>query len=129
MSEDLPPGAEVDAAGAPAVLRYTFRGDAPTPAEWTALRRRMVQRGHLTRDTALLIDMRELTSLPSLAHLRSIMAAATSAPVLPRAIAFLTGDPTQFGVGRQAEMMLPNGVTGAVFMDEGEALAWCAAPR
>ena len=126
-TDDLPPGMEVDTSAAPALLRYTFRGDSPTPLAWIALRQRMVARGYLTRDTSLLIDGRELTSLPSLSQLRSIMAAATNAPVVARAVAFLTGDPTQFGVGRQAEMLLPNGVTGAVFMDENEAVAWCKA--
>ena len=127
--DDLPPGVEIDASAAPALLRYTFRAEAPTPAAWQALRRRMVESGYLTRDTSLLIDGRELTSLPSLSTLRSIIAGATNAPILPRAIAFLTGDPTQFGVGRQAEMLLPNGVTGAVFTDETEAIAWCKTAR
>ncbi len=126
-TEDLPPGMAVDTSAAPALLRYTFRGDSPTPLAWIAVRRRMVDSGYLTRDTSLLIDGRELTSLPTLAQLRAIMAAATNAPVVARAIAFLTGDPTQFGVGRQAEMLLPNGVAGAVFTDEGEAIAWCKA--
>jgi hypothetical protein len=128
-TDDLPPGVDVDFSAAPALLRYTLKGDAPSPAAWSALRRHMVERGYLTRDTSLLVDARELTSLPSLSNLRSIMAAATNAPVLARAIAFLTGDPTQFGVGRQAEMLLPNGVTGAVFTDEREALAWCKSVR
>jgi hypothetical protein len=128
-TDEVPPGVEVDTSAAPSLLRYTLSGAAPPPAAWTALRRQLVARGHLTRDTVMLVDMRRLTTLPSLANLRSIMAAAAKERVIPRAVAFLASEPTQFGVGRQAEMLMPSSVTGAVFTDEAEAVAWCSAMR
>ena len=84
----------------------------------------MAEGGNLTRDTALLIDLRQLTTLPSFEDLRAIMSQARADGVLPRAIAFLAGPPEQYGVGRQSEMLLPPSVRGAVFTAEANALEW-----
>ena len=67
----------------------------------------MAEDGHLTRDTALLIDMRQLTTLPSFEDLRTTMLQARADGMLPRAVAFVAGPPEQSGVGRQSEMLLP----------------------
>ena len=84
----------------------------------------MAEDGHLTRDTALLIDMRQLTTLPSFEDLRTTMLQARADGMTPRAVAFVAGPPGQFGVGRQSEMLLPPSVRGAVFTAEADALEW-----
>jgi hypothetical protein len=84
----------------------------------------MAEDGFLTRDTALLIDMRQLSALPSFEDLRSNMVRARADGILPRAVAFVAGLPEQYGVGRQSEMLLPPGVRGAVFTAEADALEW-----
>jgi hypothetical protein len=119
----------VDLTHSPHLLRYTWVGPAPTPEQAATLRITMAQAGHLTAETGVLVDMQELTTLPTLSELRAIVFRARTDGMTPRAVAFLARTPEQFGVSRQNEMLLPSEVTAAVFTDEDEARAWLMESR
>jgi hypothetical protein len=114
----------VDVTDAPVVVQYAWRGPAPTPIQLTRLHKHMAGAGHLTADTGLLIDMRAMTTLPSLDELRATMARIRADGSPPRAVAFVAGTALQYGVARQHEMMLPHTVQVGVFSDEPDALQW-----
>ena len=114
----------VDLTNAPVVVRYTWRGPAPTPLQLMTLRKALAGGGHLTADTGLLIDMREMTTSPSFGGLRFATAAVCASGPTPRAAAFVAGNALQYDMARQNEMMLPHTVQGGVFSDEADALKW-----
>jgi hypothetical protein len=114
----------VDVTNAPVVVRYAWRGPRPTPIELTRLHKHLAGAGHLTADSGLLIDMRAMTTLPSLDELRATMARLRADGSPPRAAAFVAGTALQYGVARQHEMLLPHTVQAGVFSDEVDALEW-----
>ena len=119
----------VDVGFAPRLLRYTWRGLAPTANQLITLRQQMSKMGHFTAWTALIVDMRALTTLPSYADLRASVTRDRDGRMTARSIAFLVDTVAQYGVGRQWEMLQPSGVACAVFTEEAAARAWVDTPR
>ena len=115
---------EVDTARAPAFVRYRFHGEYPSVEEQSALRESLITFGLLTADTVALMDVREVTQMPSDDILARTVAAALQRGGLPRRRAYLIDPVAHRHMIEQFQDLAMTTVTTAAFADEDEAMAW-----
>jgi len=118
---------QVDATGAPRIVRMTLGEDWPGLAEQRAWRLSMIESGKITAQTRALIDVRGLARLPNYEDLQEILSGIIRDGGWPLQRAFLTSTAAQFGVARQLQLMAPQTLTVEVFTDPNEAEAWLQA--
>jgi hypothetical protein len=114
----------IEVSSAPVLLRCTWFGEAPTPAQSDLVRRRMRAEGHLTAETRLLLDMREMAVPPSPDVLREAMTRPWPDGVRPRAAAFVTAAGSLPAGTARLDLHLAGGPIGAVFVRDTDALEW-----
>jgi hypothetical protein len=115
---------QVDATGAPRILRLTIGESWPGLEEQRSWRQSMIESGQITAETRALIDVRSLTQLPKYEELQGILNGIMRDGGWPLQRAFLTSTVAQFGVARQLQLMAPPTISVEVFNDLNEAEAW-----
>jgi len=113
----------VDSNEAPAFLRFTISGAWPSIEDQQALRQGLIDRGLLTSESRALIDIRDITALPSAADLRSGVEAARLQGGAPSRRAYLVLRGVQFGLIRMMQVIAED-PAAEVFTTEEEALRW-----
>jgi hypothetical protein len=102
------------------LLHVTLTGSWPTLPEIIAERSRLIMNGSIRPGVVELIDARAVTKgIPNLSQMQAILHAIAKPPDR-RAI--VVSSNVQFGAGRLAETLDPNGLK--VFRDEDSAIAW-----
>ena len=115
---------EVDTTRAPAFVRYRFRGEYPSIDEQAAIRESLITFGLLTSETVALMDVREVTQIPSDDILAKTVAAALERGGWPRRRAYLIDPVAHRHMIEQFQDLAMTTVTTAAFADEDEAMAW-----
>ena len=115
---------EVDTTRAPLFVRYRFYGEFPSVEEQSAVRESLIAFGLLNADTVALMDVREVTQVPSDDVLARTVAAALERGGWPRRRAYLIDPATHRHMVEQFQDLAMTTVTTAAFADEGEAMAW-----
>ncbi|MEZ5285322.1 MAG: hypothetical protein R2712_11050 [Vicinamibacterales bacterium] len=115
---------EIDTRDAPRLLRCTHRGPWPRIEDQTTLRTQLLEGGHITPATRVLVDLTALDTLPGLTDLQSTVASAKAHGALPRAIAIVVSRPERCRVGRMIQAALPDSVQATVSRDAEAALRW-----
>ena len=119
----------VDASRAPLSLRITFGDEWPSLEEQQVWRHDAVKKGILSPTTRALIDVRPLKQLPNFSDLSAMVSSAMKDGGWPLSRAYLTTPGLHFGVARQLQMMVPQGISVEVFTDERAAENWLTALR
>jgi predicted NBD/HSP70 family sugar kinase len=118
----------LDTDEAPALLSCTLHGAWPTVAEQRELRRQLHERGHLTRQSRVLVDIRTVESLPKFDDADAAMlAAGKHVSSLPARVAFLIRPGAVYGIGRMLQSLSPSGLQTELFEDEAAARDWLKA--
>ena len=118
-------GVDVSSAPAAVVIRV---GDAwPTDEEQRLLQSRLMADGHLTPDTRVLLDIRDVNP-PGYDQAIKVIQTAVAAGAWPRRLALLVVSAVQYGFSRQLEALAPPDGTVDIFTDESEAGAWLRSP-
>jgi hypothetical protein len=115
---------EVDATKAPAYLRWTVTGPWPSIDDLGAIRTRLIAGGQLTGETRVLIDMRNVETVPEYHEVPAMIQAALKAGGLPLRRAYVVASAVQFGLVRQMQALAPEEIKVEIFFNEGDALAW-----
>lgn len=114
----------VDEDDAPAYLALVLTGSWPTVQAQSEMRRELVQRGKLSRETVVMIDIRDV-DLPRFEEVDAAMqAAGREQEALPRRLAFLVRAGASFGVGRMLQSTAPLGMEMELFEDAESARDW-----
>jgi hypothetical protein len=114
---------EVDTTSAPERLIFTVTDPWPTIDEFSALRRQLMDAGHLTAASRALIDIRAVRT-PGYHEANAIVAAGVKAGALPWHRAYLVGSAVQFGFSRQLQALAPANMEIEIFTNEASALDW-----
>ena len=115
---------EVDTTRAPSFVRYRYFGAYPSLEEQQALRESLIAFGLLTADTVALMDVRELTQVPSDDVLAKTVAAALQRGGWPLRRAYLIDPVMHRHMIEQFQDLAMTTVKTAAFADEQEAMAW-----
>lgn len=113
----------VDTNEAPAFLRFTIGGAWPSIEDQKALRQGLIDRGLLTGESRALIDIRDVTALPTAADLRAGVEAGRSQGGALARRAYLVLRGVQFGLIRMMQVIAEDPAV-EVFTTEEEALRW-----
>lgn len=115
----------VVAQDAPALLSLVLTGSWPTVEEQSELRLQLVKQGQLTRQTAALLDLREVADLPRFSDIDAAMQLAEQQiEGLPKCVALVVLPGATFGVGRMLQSLAPAGVDMELFEDDATARSW-----
>jgi hypothetical protein len=115
------------AADAPTLVRYAFEGDW-TVRDFLECRRKLLRAGLLTTKTAVLFDLRQATTFPSLGDLQPALNATPMDAIWPVCRAFLVTTEAQYDGARQLQALLgPQSVINEIFRDEASAFEWLSA--
>jgi hypothetical protein len=114
---------EVDTTSAPKRLIITVTDPWPTIEDFSSLRRRLIDAGHLTEASRALIDIRDV-STPDYHEATGIVAAGIKSGALPRHRAYLVGSAVQFGFVQQLKSLAPKTMEIEIFTNQEQALMW-----
>lgn len=117
----------LDTSGAPALVRFTFDGEWTAAFDLIELRRAAVRAGHLTPKSAVLFDLRRVTTLPNLDDLRVALLSGQKDDVWPARRAYLVAAADQYAIARQFQLFGPQSLVSEIFHNEMKALNWLAA--
>lgn len=115
-----------DTSAAPRLVRFVFDPEWTSALDLIEVRRLLVGVGCLTRDSAVLFDLRRATRLPTPADLRHALDSARTDSVWPACRAFLATTPEQYEVARQLQLLGPQSLISEIFQEEAAALEWLA---
>ena len=115
---------EVDATQAPAFLRWTVTGSWPSIDDLGNVRTRLIAGGQLTAETRVLIDMRNVETVPEYHEVPAMIQAALKSGGLPLRRAYVVASVVQFGLVRQMQALAPPEIAVEIFFNEVEALNW-----
>jgi hypothetical protein len=113
---------------APGVVHVVLSGPWPRPDEQRALAQLMSAEPMARFERRLLVDARQLATLPFLDDLRGTMSIISGFSGSCR-LAIVVGSEVQFGVARMVELLLPAGFETLVTTDDDTAAAWLAGMR
>jgi hypothetical protein len=107
------------------LLHVTLSGSWPTLPEIIAERSRLIVTGLIRAGVVELVDARDVSrGIPNLSQMQAILHAIGKPP---HKRALVVSSNIQFGAGRMAELLDPNGLK--VFRDEDSAIEWLFAPE
>jgi hypothetical protein len=107
------------------LIHVTLTGSWPTLPEIIAERSRLILAGQIRDGVVELVDAREITrGIPNLSQMQGILHAIGKPP---NKRALVVSSNVQFGAGKMAEVLDPQGVR--VFRDETSALEWLLGPE
>ena len=115
---------DVDISRAPRLITIVLREPWPAVEEQAELRKRFVDSGTVTRETAAVIDLRLIHNKPAFDQMMHSVQIGMEQSSVPLRRAYLIGSPMQFGFARQMQSLLPPEVVSEIFTDERLALAW-----
>ncbi len=114
---------EVDASKAPRFLHYRIGRNGPSAEDLDAMRRLVRERGYMTAETRLLVDIRALEGMPSMEETQHAMSPG-DVRVLPAAVGLLTQAGLQAELARSLLSMITGEIETAHFTNPDEAEAW-----
>lgn len=115
----------VEEQDAPAFLAFVLTGSWPAVQEQVEIRRQLKEHGKLSRQSVVLVDIRDVTELPSYDDVDGAMqAAAREIMALPRRAALVVQPGATFGVGRMLQSLAPSGMELQLFEDPEVARDW-----
>jgi len=115
---------EVDDTEAPLFLRWIVTGAWPGIDDLGNIRTRLIAGGQLTATTRVLIDVRNVETVPDYHVVPAMIEAALKSGGLPLRRAYVVASALQFGLIRQMQALAPPEIALEIFFSESEALTW-----
>ena len=112
-----------DTTEAPAFVRISIAGEWPSSEERACFRKDLVQSGSLTAETRLLVDLRDLTSIPAHGDVDAIVAESRRHGGFTRLIAYVAQSVDQIVLARTLKQFSV-GASVEIFKDERTATEW-----